>query len=70
MARLGLAVSRKALRRSSQRNLFKRLAREHFRLHPLPRVDLIVSCQHDVQPPLDRRAVRLELASLWGRITS
>ena len=70
VARLGLAVSKRALRRSSARNTFKRLVREHFRLHPPSGMDLIVSCRRDVHPPLDRRAVRLELADLWSRIAS
>ena len=69
-ARLGLAVSKRALRRSSARNAFKRMVREHFRLHPLSGMDLIVSCRRGVRAPLDRRAVRLELADLWSRIAS
>ena len=68
MARLGFAVSKRTLRRSSARNMFKRLVREHFRLHPLSGMDLIVSCRRDVRPPLDRRAIRIELADLWSRI--
>ena len=68
VARLGLAISKRALRRSSARNTFKRLVREHFRLHPLSGMDLVVSCRRDVRLPLDRRAVRLELVDLWGRI--
>ena len=68
VARLGLAVSKRALRRSSARNTFKRLVREHFRLHPPSGMDLIVSCRRNVHSPLDQQAVRLELADLWGRI--
>ena len=68
VARLGLAVSKRALRRSAARNTFKRLVREHFRLHPLSGMDLIVSCRRNVRSPLDRQAVRLELVDLWGRI--
>ncbi len=67
-ARLGLAVSKRALRHSSARNAFKRLVREHFRLHPLSGMDVIVSCRRDAQSPLDRQAIRLDLASLWNRI--
>lgn len=67
-SRLGLAVSKRALRRSSARNLFKRLVREHFRLHPLSGMDVIVSCRRGVPQPLDRRAVRADLADLWSRI--
>lgn len=69
-ARLGLAVSKRALRRSSARNTFKRLVREHFRLHPLAGMDLIVSCRRDVRPPLDRRAVCRDLVDLWSKIAS
>ena len=68
VARLGLAVSKRALRHSSARNAFKRLVREHFRLHPLSGMDLIVSCRRGIRPPLDRRTIRLELARLWNKI--
>ena len=67
-ARLGLAVSRRALRRAAQRNALKRQVREHFRRHPLPGVDLIVSCRRGLAPPLDARAVRADLARLWPRV--
>lgn len=70
MARLGLAVSKRSLRRSSARNLFKRLVREHFRLHPLPGMDLVVSCRRGVPHPLDRREIRTDLTDLWSRIAS
>ena len=67
-ARLGLAVSRRALRRAAHRNALKRQVREHFRRHPLPGVDLIVSCRRGLNPPLDARAVRADLARLWPRV--
>ena len=67
-ARLGLAVSRRALRRAAHRNALKRQVREHFRRHPLPGVDLIVSCRRGLSPPLDARAVRADLARLWPRV--
>ena len=67
-ARLGLAVSRRALRRAVHRNALKRQVREHFRRHPLPGVDLIVSCRRGLSPPLDARAVRADLARLWPRV--
>ena len=69
-ARLGLAVSKKSLPRSTQRNTFKRLVREHFRLHPLPGVDLIVSCRRGVSTPLDRQVIRQDLAEIWEKIDS
>lgn len=43
-ARLGMAISRKAIKRAVQRNLLKRLLREYFRQHhpSWPGVDLVV----------------------------
>jgi len=43
-ARLGLAISKKSVRRAVDRNRIKRLIRDSFRLiqHQLPAVDLIV----------------------------
>ena len=69
-ARLGIAVSKRALRRSTDRNAFKRQVREHFRLHPLRGVDLIVGARQGLRLPLDRQALRQDLAGLWERLPS
>ena len=68
VARLGFAVPKRVLRRSSSRNMLKRLVREYFRLNPLSGVDLIVSCCPGARPPLDRKAIRRDLVNLWDRI--
>ena len=67
-ARLGLAISRRALRYSTTRSLLKRLVREHFRQHPLPSIDLIVTCRRGLKVPLDRQAVRKDLNDLWPKL--
>ncbi|WP_301100870.1 ribonuclease P protein component [Propionivibrio sp.] len=70
-ARLGLVVAKRFLRRSVDRNLIRRLARENFRLlrcRLLPR-DLILRLA--VKPEaLDRRALAEEIRSLLGKMIS
>ncbi len=70
-ARLGLVVAKRLLPRSVDRNLIRRLAREHFRLMRcrLPSRDLILRLA--VRPkPLDRRALAEEIRELLGKMTT
>lgn len=70
-ARLGLVVAKRLLRRSVDRNLVRRLAREHFRLMRcrLPSRDLILRLA--VKPkPLDRRILAEEIRGLLGKMIS
>ena len=70
-ARLGLVVAKRLLRRSVDRNLIRRLAREHFRIMRcrLPSRDLILRLV--VRPePLDRRALASEIQKLLGKLIS
>jgi ribonuclease P protein component len=70
-ARLGLVVAKRLLRRSVDRNLVRRLAREHFRLmrSRLPSRDLILRLA--VRPkPLDRRILAEEIQGLLGKMIS
>lgn len=70
VARLGLVVAKRYLRRSVDRNLVRRLAREHFRLQHarLRKCDLILRLT--AKPiPLDRRALAREIEELLGRMT-
>lgn len=67
-ARLGLVVGKRLLRRSVDRNLIRRLARENFRIirFRLPSRDLILRLA--VRPePLDRQALADEIRSLLER---
>jgi ribonuclease P protein component len=70
-ARLGLVVAKRLLRRSVDRNLLRRLARENFRLMRcrLPSRDFILRLA--VKPKtLDRQALAEEIQSLLGKMTS
>jgi len=70
-ARLGLVVAKRLLRRSVDRNLIRRLAREQFRITRcrLPSRDLILRLA--VKPgELDRRALAEEIRGLLSKMTS
>lgn len=70
-ARLGLVIAKRLLRRSVDRNLIRRLAREHFRIMRcrLQSRDLILRLA--VKPAkLDRRALAEEIRGLLGRMIS
>ena len=70
-ARLGLVVAKRFLRRSVDRNLIRRLAREHFRLmrYRLPSRDFIIRLA--AKPvALDRQALAEEIRGLLGKMIS
>lgn len=70
-ARLGVVVAKRLLKRAVDRNLVKRLGREHFRLlrQRLPARDLVLRLA--VKPkPLDRRALAEEIQGLLGKMIS
>jgi ribonuclease P protein component len=68
---LGLVVAKRFLKRSVDRNLIRRLAREHFRIvrSQLPSRDLILRLASK-PVPLDRRALAEEIRGLLSRIIS
>lgn len=70
-ARLGLVVAKRFLRRSVDRNLVRRLARENFRLMrcKLASRDLILRLAAKPDA-LDRRAMAQEIQSLMGKMIS
>jgi ribonuclease P protein component len=69
-ARLGLVVAKRLLRRSVDRNLIRRLARESFRtLRPgLPARDLILRLANR-PASLDRRGLAKEIRDLLEKLT-
>lgn len=69
-ARLGLVIAKRNLRRSVDRNLVRRLAREAFRKQrsELPPYDLIVRLAVKPVVPLDRRALAEELRNLLDKV--
>ncbi len=62
-ARLGLAIAKKNLKRAVDRNTYKRIAREVFRLNQdsLANKDFVIMAK---QKTLDKQALRLELLEL------
>lgn len=68
MGRLGLAVSKKQLRRAVDRNRVKRIAREAFRQHEnLSGFDLVLLCRPGVKG-LDKSEIRHKLDTLFDKI--
>ncbi|MDD3516837.1 MAG: ribonuclease P protein component [Chromatiales bacterium] len=69
-ARLGLAISRRNVPRSVDRQRIKRLARESFRRHRavLPAIDIVVTCRAGALT-LDNAAIYKTLESHWQRLT-
>ena len=68
-ARLGMVVAKRLLRRSVDRNLIRRLARENFRMMHcrLPSRDLILRLAARPEP-LDRRALADEIRRLLEKM--
>jgi ribonuclease P protein component len=68
-ARLGLAVSKKNVRRAVDRNLLKRIIRESFRMRKddMAGVDVVVLSRRDV-PVHEKRLLRDSLEGHWKRL--
>ena len=64
--RVGLAVAKKNVKRSNERNRIKRLIRESFRLyqHALPRMDFVVMAKKGVVE-MDKPTLTEALLKLW-----
>ena len=70
-ARLGLVVAKRFLRRSVDRNLIRRLAREHFRLMRCKLLSRDLILRLAAKPDaLDRRALAQEIQGLLGKMIS
>ncbi|MES9887232.1 MAG: ribonuclease P protein component [Candidatus Sedimenticola sp. 20ELBAFRAG] len=67
--RLGLAISKKNVRRAVDRNLIKRLIRESFRLHQhtLGGLDIVVMARRNL-PFDDRAGLRHSLDKHWSNL--
>ena len=68
-ARIGFAVSRKAIKHAVKRNLVKRKVRELFRhnQHTLPQVDIVFIAKKSLSQ-IDRHELDSSLSKLWPRI--
>jgi ribonuclease P protein component len=71
MARLGLSVAARTLRRAVDRNRVRRLIRESFRLHQLrlPAVDIVVGVRNPVREA-NNSQLRGSLERLWQKIST
>jgi ribonuclease P protein component len=69
-ARLGLLVSKKAMKRAVARNRVKRLVRESFRVHQseLKAYDIIYVARSKLQLT-DNKEVFLDLTKMWQQLT-
>ncbi len=68
LARLGLTVSKKAMPRSVDRNRFKRIARETFRVAaPLPACDVVIMAAPSARKA-ERGQLAAELSDYWKRL--
>ena len=67
--RLGMAVSKKKIKRAVRRNLIKRIIREQFRLHQhqLPAVDMVVMAKVALCH-CEKSTIHQALGSLWLRL--
>lgn len=68
--RLGLIVAKKTAKRAHERNRFKRLTRESFRLvqHQLPKIDIVVLSRQQIETA-DNQALFEELKYVWKKIS-
>lgn len=69
-ARLGLAISKKALPKAVQRNRIKRILRESFRnRNELPNIDLVFLAKHNIASQ-DNRSILNGLTILWDKLNN
>ncbi|MGB0845731.1 MAG: ribonuclease P protein component [Thiolinea sp.] len=68
-ARLGLAISKRSLKRAVDRNRVKRLVREGFRTHftQLPAVDIVIMGETKLAS-MDNAVILQQLGMLWERL--
>lgn len=67
-ARLGLALSKKAIAKAHDRNRIKRLIRESFRQRDLPAVDMIFLARQGVAKQVNTK-INTGLGKLWEKLT-
>jgi len=66
-ARLGLAISKKMVAKSHDRNRLKRLLRETFRVATLPNIDVVVLAKRGVAD-VQNSILISHLSGVWGKL--
>ena len=76
-ARLGLALSKKAVAKASQRNRLKRLIRESFRSNKLPAIDLVFLAKKNPNKKPNKNIdqvkntlIHSNLSALWEKLAA
>ncbi|CDZ76167.1 Ribonuclease P protein component [Legionella massiliensis] len=67
-ARLGLALSKKAIPKAHDRNRIKRLLRENFRTTRLPAIDMIFLAKRGVAE-VENKTIIARLDKTWDKLT-
>lgn len=68
-ARLGLAISKKALPKAHQRNRIKRLLRESFRRRELPSMDVVFLAKHGIAKR-ENKVLFEKLSLIWDKLSA
>lgn len=66
-ARLGLALSKKMIAKSHDRNRIKRMLRESFRTRSLPAIDIIFLARHGVAN-VQNSVIFTKLSQAWDKL--
>jgi ribonuclease P protein component len=67
-ARLGLAISKKMVAKSHDRNRLKRLLRETFRVQQLPAIDIVILARTGVAS-MEHSIIINKMSNVWNQLS-